>query len=205
MNEEPFANADDTSEQILAATYRTLQGRGYDDLTINAIGEEFEKSPSLVYRHYDGKDDLILECLSYLLERFERDVTSDSIDDPRARLEDFLDWGLEDASTDRLSFVATLVELRSLAVHDEAYRAHFTRSDEVFARYLADVIAAGIDSGDFQECDPERVARTLVTTLSGAMTHDSTTETDWLEAVATELETYVETRLYARDGTAEKS
>lgn len=197
MSDKPFTDPQDTREQILAATYRTLKNRGYDDLTISAIGEEFEKSPSLVYRHYDSKDDLVLECLAYLLERFERDVTTDSITDPRGRLEDFLDWGLEDATPDRLAFVAMIVELRSLAVHDEAYRDHFTRSDEVFATYLADVVEAGIESGDFRECDPDQVARTLVTTLSGAMVHHSTTEGDWLEAVAAELETYVETRLYA--------
>lgn len=197
MSEKPFTDPQDTREQILAATYRALKNHGYDDLTISAIGEEFEKSPSLVYRHYDSKDDLVLECLAYLLERFEQDVTTDSITDPRGRLEDFLDWGLEDATPDRLAFVAMIVELRSLAVHDEAYREHFTRSDDVFAAYLAEVVEAGIESGDFRECDPDQVARTLVTTLSGAMVHHSTTGDDWLEAVATELEMYVEERLYA--------
>ncbi|ARS90901.1 TetR/AcrR family transcriptional regulator [Natrarchaeobaculum aegyptiacum] len=199
MSDDPFADPQDTSEQILAATYRALRDRGYDELTISAIGEEFEKSPSLVYRHYDSKDELVLECLAYLLERFEREVTSESITDPRGRLEDFLEWGVRGDSSDRLAFVAMIVELRSLAVHDEAYREHFTRSDDVFVAYLTDVIEAGIESGDFRECDPEQVARTLVTTLSGAIVHYSTTERDWLEDVAAELDTYVETRLDARE------
>ncbi len=198
---EFFVDPADTREQILAATYRTLCERGYADLTISAIGEAFEKSPSLVYRHYDSKDELVLECLRYMLEEFEAELTEADLEDPRGRLEEFVGWGLGDAPPEQRRFVSTLVELRSQAVHDEAYRAHFTRSDEVFVGYVADVIRAGIDRREFRKCDPERVAETLVTTMSGAMLRRSTCESEaCLEGVRDGLEGFLAAQVYRPDG-----
>ena len=200
MGEDFFADPEGTREQILAATYRTLRERGYADLTISAIGEEFEKSPSLVYRHYDSKDDLVLACLRFMLEEFEAELTEADFEDPRGRLEEFVGWGLGDAPPEQRRFVSTLVELRSQAVHDAAYREHFTRSDEVFVGYVADVIRAGIDRGEFRECDPVRMAETLVTTMSGAMLRRSTCESEvCLEGVRAGLEGLLESQVYNPD------
>ncbi|MEF8774483.1 MAG: helix-turn-helix domain-containing protein, partial [Halobacteriales archaeon] len=59
--EELFdADAEDTDEALMAATYRALCEHGYADLTIQQIGAEFEKSTSLLYHHYDGKDELLV-------------------------------------------------------------------------------------------------------------------------------------------------
>ncbi|WP_049928722.1 TetR/AcrR family transcriptional regulator [Halopiger goleimassiliensis] len=197
MSDDPFGNPEDTREQILAATYRTLRDRGYAELTISAIGETFEKSPSLVYRHYDSKDELVLDCLTYMLDRYERQLTEDEITDPKERLEAFVEWGFEDAPPEREAFLSAIIELRSRAPHDESYESHFTRSDDVFVGYLADVIRSGIERGTFRECDPEQAAQLLVTTLSGTLFRRSTTDSSgWLDDVHEELQTYLETRLY---------
>ena len=194
----PFEDAEGTREQILAATYRALCTHGYAELTIKRIGEAFEKSPSLVYHHYEDKDDVVLACLEYLLERYETRLTDDSIDNPREELSAFLDWVLEpEAEPERRQFVAVLVELRARSCHDPAYRDHFTRSDRFFERYLTTVLEAGIDRGQFRPCEPDRVASTLVTTLAGAMLRRSTSDDDaWLAAVRSELEAWLETRVY---------
>ncbi|THE63763.1 TetR/AcrR family transcriptional regulator [Salinadaptatus halalkaliphilus] len=199
MSDDVFSDPDGTREEILAATYRCLRDEGYADLTINAIGEEFEKSPSLVYRHYDSKDDLVIACLGYMLERFERQLVDEAITDPRGRLERFIEWASsDDIPAERRQFLSTLVELRTRAVYDEAYRCYFTRSDEVFVRYVSDMIQAGIDQGRFQECEPDGVAETLVTLLHGAMNRRPTHEGEaWLGDVRDELEAYLEARVYS--------
>jgi len=198
MGENLFANPEGTREQILAATYRTLRQRGYTELTISAIGEEFDKSPSLVYRHYDSKDDLVLSCLESMLDQYEQRFTEADVTDPKARLSAFLERGFpETVADDRRQFITTLVELRSLAAHDDAYRAHFTRSDEVFTTSLADIVRAGIDQGVFADCDPDRVAFYLFSTLAGAMQRRVTTEDEaWIGDVRAEVEQYLETRVY---------
>ncbi|TYT62847.1 TetR/AcrR family transcriptional regulator [Natrialba swarupiae] len=205
MSEPFFSDPEGTREQILAATYRALSRHGYADLTISAIGEEFEKSPSLVYRHYDSKDDLVLACLSYMLDQFETRFTDEEITDPRCRLESFLGWGLvEDLSDEEDEFIASLVELRSLAVHDDDYGRHFSRSDRVFERHLATILRAGIDQGVFQDRDPDRVAVILNTLMFGSLVRRATqqdTDQPWIEHVRAELATFLETQVYA-DGVA---
>lgn len=200
VSSDIFENPVNTREEILAATYRTLRDRGYADLTMQAIGEELDQSPSLVYHHYEDKDALVLACLEYLLEHFRDEYSYETIDDPRERLEEVVDWcfGTADADDDRQPFVRTVLELRVQAIHDPAYRAHFTRSDQVFAETIAAIIRAGIDTGDFRECDPNAVAETLQTVFFGMISRLFSTDADgWAEAVSNEVELYLDSRVYA--------
>ncbi|WIV68266.1 TetR/AcrR family transcriptional regulator [Natrialbaceae archaeon AArc-T1-2] len=203
MTTDVFAEPDGTREAILAATYRALCEHGYSDLTIQRIGDEFAKSQSLIYHHYDSKDELVLACLEYMLERFEEAFADDELAGPRDRLEAFVELVLAaDLEADSHQFFASLIELRARACHDDDYERHFTRSDRVFENYLADVIETGVDRGAFRDCDPDRVATTIVTMLAGVMLRRSTTddETTWLPALRAELATYLETRVYADGG-----
>ena len=194
-----FENPASTREEILAAAYRAMCEHGYAELTMQKIGAEFDKSVSLVYHHYDDKDDLVLSCLEYMLGEFKDDVTSGPVEDPTAQLEEFVGWALDpELDPERRRFVTFLTELRAQACHDEAYRRHFTKSDDIFEAHLADVLRAGIDQGEFQECDPRQVAAAVTTLLSGAMhrrsTHDD--ESAWLSAVESELDGYLQQRVY---------
>jgi len=199
---EFFEAPEGTREEILAATYRTLCEHGYADLTISRIGSEFEKSPSLVYHHYEGKDELVLACLEFILDRFEARMTDGEIEDPQAALEEFLAWLLDaDVEDGREQFLSTIVELRSRSSHDEAYRDHFTRSDRVFEAYLTEVLEAGIKKDVFRAHDPDRVAKMVLTLLTGVMMRRSTVERGdaWLEPVRVELDRYLAARVYVDD------
>lgn len=197
MTDDPFSNPTGTREEILTATYRSLQAHGYSDLTVDKIGAEFDKSKSLIYHHYDGKDELVLECLEFMLGRY-REAVDGPVDDPRSKLESVLDRYLGgDVDGDDRRAAATLFELRAQAAHDEEYRDHFTRSDRVFEDAIASILRDGIERGAFRECDPDAVAATLLTTISGGMIRRATTADDaWVAAVRAELEAYLEARVY---------
>ena len=197
MTRDPFSDPSGTREEILAATYRSLQEHGYSDLTIDKIGAEFDKSQSLIYHHYDGKDALVLECLEFLLDDYEETV-AESVDDPRAHLEDLLDQFLRAGiETEQQRLAASLFELRAQAAHDDDYREHFTRSDRVFEAGIAAIVREGIDRGAFRDCDPDAVATTLLTTITGAIVRRSTADDEaWLADVRQELEAYLEARVY---------
>lgn len=198
MTDDIFENPANTREEILAATYRCLRNHGYADLTMQKIGDELEQSPSLVYHHYENKDALVIACLEYLLEHFEGELGRGQVDDPQDRLEEMLDWWFAtDVDGDWHAFLTTVLELRAQAVHDPDYREHFTRSDRVFKESLAAALGTGVDTGIFQECDPDAVAETLQTILIGAVLRRSSTDADaWLEDVHSEVEQYLESRVY---------
>jgi AcrR family transcriptional regulator len=196
-----FESPDSTREEILAAAYRALCTHGYAELTMERIGEEFEKSVSLVYHHYDGKDDLLLACLEFMLERYQEETEAGRPDDPRAALEQFCDRvSVPDAPPEGRQFVRALVELQGQAPHTPAYRDYFTRSDRFFRRRLSTIIEAGTEDGTFREVDPERTAELLHTVLSGAFLRYATTEgEEWPGTLRAALRAHNERMLYAEE------
>ncbi len=213
---DPFTEPSGTREEILGAAFHALCRHGYTDLTIQRIGEAFEKSPTLVYHHYDGKDDLLLDLLEFLLDDFEETVSADSFDmSPRSRIVAYVlamsDPGAvdhEDAPDTR--FLRAVVELRAQAAHDEAYRDHFDRSDRVFDRFLersvreaaAELRAATGDSGTTEgsavqePVDPTEVAATIGTLATGGTFRRATTnDRGWVAGVMAGTERYLDATL----------
>jgi AcrR family transcriptional regulator len=197
---DPFRDLGDgngTRVALMKATYEALSEHGYADLTIERIGEEFEKSVSLVYHHYDSKDALLVDFLEFMLDRFEADVAFDERDDARARLRALFDRVLSASIDDeRRALMGAITELRAQAPHNEAFREQFARSDRFFHARIAAIIEAGIDQGVFRDVDPDRTAELLLTTINGAMIGRVTTaEEAPIRAVRAELDEYVRLRL----------
>jgi AcrR family transcriptional regulator len=190
-------DSEDTEEALMAATYRALCEHGYADLTIEKIGEEFQKSTSLLYHHHAGKDALLVEFLASMLESFESDIPFADLDDDWARLVRLLDHVLAPCGdADREQFTSAMIELRAQAAHDSDYRAAFTKHDEFFHARLASVIEEGVDAGTFREVDPQEVAALIQTTFNGAMLQLVTTGDGVdIEDVRTELEAMLSARL----------
>ncbi|MFB6353572.1 MAG: TetR/AcrR family transcriptional regulator [Halobacteriales archaeon] len=188
-----------TREAMMEATYRALKTHGYANLTVQNIGDEFAKSKSLLYHHYDGKDELLVDFLEFMLERFEDDVLGGEVDDPAAYLGTLLDRSLPDDLEDgRAAFTRAMIELRAQAAHDPAYRDHFTRSDRLFHDHLAGVVREGVTRGDFRDVDPDRVAALLLTAIDGARLRRATADdAGTVRATRRELEAYLEAVLLA--------
>lgn len=188
----------DTREAIMRATYLALCKNGYADLTIQRISDEFPKSKSLLYHHYDGKDDLLLDFLEFMLdqqmERIPDEPTGDADDHLNTILDRVFTTPIPDEYRD---FSRAMVELRAQAAHDDKYRNHFTRSDEFFRGLLTRVIQSGIDEGVFRDVAPEQAANFLLITITGAMTERVTTNGENIESARDELDAYVRLRLLA--------
>lgn len=200
-----FDDPDDTREAIMKATYDALCKHGYADLTIQRIGDEFPKSKSLVYHHYEGKDELLLDFLTYLLEHFETSVPHHDYDDAAAHLQSVLDHVLpDDLDDERREFTSAMIELRAQAAHDPAYRDHFTRSTRFFHDRFATIIECGIEQGVFRDVDPDRVAALLLATIDGGRLQRVTADvTEPIPAIRDELQTYIETQLLSDREAAE--
>jgi len=192
-----FTDDPDTREAIMQATYDALCEHGYAGLTIQRIGDEFPRSKSLIYHHYDGKDDLLLDFLAFMLERFETSVPRHEHDDAAAHLRAVLDHVLpDDLDDDRREFTSAMIELRAQAAHDPAYREHFTRSNRFFRDRLTAIIERGVEQGVFRPVDPDRIAALLLTTIEGAMLQRVTADVEeTIPAVRDELRAYIETHL----------
>jgi len=188
----------DTRSAIMQATYRALCEYGYAGLTIQRIGDEFPKSKSLLYHHYDGKDDLLLDFLSFMLDRYRETVPHWEGEDPETKLRMLIDFVLAgDPDEERQQFRKAMVELRAQAAHDDAYRDHFTESDRYFQEKTTEIVAEGVEQGVFRDVDSGRVGAHLRTTFEGAIVRSSTAEFDAVDAVRADLHRYVDDYLLA--------
>mgnify|MGYP006277867839 FL=1 len=198
---DPFlAEPADTREAIMQATYRALCEHGYAGLTISRIAEDFSKSKSLLYHHYESKDELLLDFLAFMLERFQAAVPEGRTDPPEERLEAVLETSLSaDEDGPDLEFLRAMTELRAQAAHDERFRDHFKTHDRVFRETLVEIGEDGIESGVFRDVDAEQVATFLFATLAGGMNQQATAETGAETETLAELRWYVDHRLLAAD------
>ncbi|SDJ45095.1 DNA-binding transcriptional regulator, AcrR family [Halovenus aranensis] len=199
-----FEEPEDTREEILKATYEAFCEHGYSDITIQKISDKFPKSKSLLYHHYDGKDELLLDFLEFMLSQAEEQFplrTGEGADEHIELVLDtmFLSGGI---LTDE-DFSRAMVELRAEAAHDERYREYFTRTDRFTSRHVEYLIRSGIEQGVFQEVDPEETAAMFQVMFVGTATQKVTSNESVLEACRSEFERYIRNCLLRDDTDAD--
>jgi len=162
---------DPLKAEIMRATYRALIEQGYIELTIQGIADEFLKSKSLLYYHYDGKDDLIASFLGFATDRFRREIEIE-IDDPEAQLRALVDQLVpESLDDDEYRVQVALLELRSETPHNEQFRQQYAVVDDTLKSAIADVLRRGTESGAFAtDVNPDTEAEILVSLLTGVRT-----------------------------------
>ncbi|WP_247002749.1 TetR/AcrR family transcriptional regulator [Halosolutus gelatinilyticus] len=159
----------DVREAIMVGTYEALCDRGYTDLTAQDIADRTDKSKSLLFYHYDSKEDLVADFIGYLVERFDERVGALDDRPPVERLAAFVDWFLYGPrDDDRRSFHTALLELRAQAPYNERYRDQLRKSDDRLRTALEGILRDGIESGEFREHDPEETAALLIAAFDGA-------------------------------------
>jgi AcrR family transcriptional regulator len=174
-----------TRTAIMEATFEALSKHGYADLTIQTIADEFDKSKSLLYYHYETKDDLLGDFLEFVLEEFRAQVDADEEDEPEARLWTVVELLLppdvhEDEEARRLR--TALFELRMQAPYDETYAARFAATDDRMIAVFEAILGEGVEEGVF-DVDPEADAELLVDAVTGATLRAVTTGTTGEEAL----------------------
>jgi AcrR family transcriptional regulator len=193
----PFGSSSETRTAIMRATYEALIEHGYENLTIQRIGDEFPKSKSLIYQHYDGKDEVLVALLEFLLEHFESQMSQPATGDADDCLRTVLDFVLaSDPDAARTELTKVMVELRGQSPHNRVFREYFTENDHTFRREFAAIVERGVDEGVYRPVDAEAVAEFVLTVVTGATVRRATTD-DALDvaAVRRELDAYLDARV----------
>lgn len=181
----------------MEATYRALLEHGYAGLSIARIADEFDKSKASIYYHYESKDELLVAFLGFAADRFEAMIDTQTGDDPGTDLERVVERLLPlELATDPHRIQSVIVELRSQAVTDEAFREQFTRLDERLVDTIRGIIERGIEEGEFRDVDSTRVAEHVLAVVNGAMYGRATTDRgNAPAAVRVSLSSYLDAEL----------
>ncbi|MGQ4557037.1 TetR family transcriptional regulator [Halobellus sp. GM3] len=163
---------DDTATEILEATYRALCQQGYADLTLEDIASEAGRSKASIHYHYDSKENLFIEFLDYLYERYAAQLPSADGGPPRGQLYALLGTALTDEeAAPGQEFRTALLGVTAQAPYDDTIRTRLATFDEMLLERMREIIAAGVETGEFTATiEPAAAAEFLVTALTGAHT-----------------------------------
>lgn len=182
---------EDSKQEIVEAARSALKKHGYADLSIQKIADEFEKSKSLLYHHYDGKDEMLHDLMETALDEFSDCCLGESEGAPDERLREKAFIGFDFGDTELAKAVA---EIRVQGVRDEDYRKKFRKFSEKYREKLAEIIREGQKKEVFNTgIDPEAAAEFIEAVNSEAM-FLSATETS-SAGTRKELENYIEKRI----------
>ncbi|WP_256392721.1 TetR/AcrR family transcriptional regulator [Natronoarchaeum rubrum] len=160
---------DDPAAEILDATYLALCKHGYADLTIQNIADESDRSKATIHYHYDSKEELFAALLDRLYERYVARIDAADGDTARQRLDAVLDVLLADEAPLDHEFHTAVLAVTARAPHDDAIRERVAAFDRRLFETFRDVVATGVDAGEFDaDAEPAVVAEQLVTTVKGA-------------------------------------
>src|SRR5215467_5463749 len=110
-----------TREQIIQAAYRVLAEQGYDAATIKAIAHEAGVAPGLLHYYFASKDELLVEVLKDISQRYTESGRQMSATVPAeqlgaAGLNDALQRTLHSPETYRLRYELFALGLRNPAL-----------------------------------------------------------------------------------------
>ncbi|WP_135662277.1 TetR/AcrR family transcriptional regulator [Halorhabdus rudnickae] len=188
----------ETSDEIIDATNRILCEHGYAGLTIKKIADESSMTTAAIHYHFDTKEELLNAFLDDLIGRFKAELTTEATD-PRERFTAFLDAVFTPAHPDADGFPVAIMELKAQAPFQELFRERFLDLDDMMRAVIAEIVADGIDEGDFEESDPDEVARLVTTMTNGAHARKVSLDEPLDEARAV-LETTLELHLGWKPG-----
>lgn len=98
--------------RILAAARDLFEKRGYDGTTMRAIAERMDYTPTILYQHFESKDDLISTVVAEDLRLLTRGlVETGQVEDPVVRLvramEEYVEFALEHPRHYELTFMSS--------------------------------------------------------------------------------------------------
>jgi AcrR family transcriptional regulator len=159
-------------ERILAAAVDRIAGDGIDDVRIARIAMDAGVSTALVHYHFATREALLAEALEYSFEHAgdlrigeEEEVLEDA-GSHAERIALMVEQCLPGSASRERDWVLW-VELWLRAVRHPELRP---TAEKLYARmraWFAEAIAAGVEAGEFGDCDPEAVADRALALIDG--------------------------------------
>ena len=160
----------DARERILEAACDLIAAEGIDDVRIARVAMRAGASTALVHHYFSTREELLEQALVHSfeqagVERFDGEpATGSAVEGLAAAIRESLPYpGGQEREW------VLWVELWLRAVREPDLRPVAARLYDRYRRWMADVITAGVESGEFAAgVDVERAANLAVALLDGA-------------------------------------
>ena len=158
----------ETAETLMSAAIDLFAERDYASVTIHDITQRAGVAHSLIYYHFENKEDLFNKAVTNLIRTTIRSYRLSGLHHrhPAALIEDWLENNVRLASILRnlVKIMFDYSRPRSGSPSVKGAIRRFYREEHAI---LARTIAQGVEAGIFREVDPKRVAVFISTHIDG--------------------------------------
>ena len=149
-------------ENILEAALLCFNEKGYHKTSIDDIAIKGKISKGGIYYHFKSKDDLFLKLFNFRLNRYIEQLKSyiQEESDPEKRIRILIQkWGL--ILKENEDFFKFCMEFSSMGAREKDIRKEMTSFYKSSVKTFSQIIKEGISTGEFENIDPERIARLI--------------------------------------------
>jgi AcrR family transcriptional regulator len=156
---------EEVRRKILDAARDLFVTEGYERVTMRAIAEAIEYSPTAIYLHFEDKDDLVLalcrQDFGRLLAAMESQAPpADPIEGLRQLGRAYARFALDNPNHYRFMFLSPMKPDRSAEPTDPGHLSY---------EVLRDAVAKAIEAGALRPGDPDTVAQVLWSSIHGTV------------------------------------
>lgn len=179
--------SEDSKNKIMEATYKALCKHGYADLSVQNIADEFDKGKSLIYYHYDNKEELMLAFLDFMGEHVRKNHNELDGVAPEKRLDKLLDMTLGVEDDEMWEFHRAFLELRAQVPKSLEFVESFEEIDDLISENIREIL------DELNVDEPEIMAEILVSAIEGSVIRKvSTDDREGLKELKTNIKDIVE-------------
>jgi AcrR family transcriptional regulator len=192
------AASDDRREQMLRAAIDVIAERGFPETRISDIGRRVGASSALVIYYFGTKDRLLTDALRYSEDLFyaEAERRLDAIDGARDKIEALVQMSCAGSGMDGLPGSWLLwPDLWAQAVRHPEVSKDREELDQRWREKVAQIVRAGVASGEFAAVDVDEFTLVLTGLLDGLAVQVALGD----PTVSSERATNVTMRLVARE------
>ena len=156
-------------QQLIDATIKCISMKGLGSTTLADVAREAGLSQGIVNLHFNSKDNLLAETLTFLAEDYDlefRQALENSLPNPAAKLLALMDLDLKPSICDRKKLAVWFAfwgEVKTVPTYQKTCSARERKYEEVM-RGLAEEI---IEEGEYANIDARVAAETLSSLTDG--------------------------------------
>lgn len=126
-----------SKEEVMEATCKAFKKHGYADISIKKIAEELGSGKSLIYYHFEDKEDLMVSFLDFLKDEIKDYMESiEEFDDP---LDKLLSTAIGD-NKEIWELRKAMFELRGRAPYNQKYSEKFREIDNLLQESIEQLL-----------------------------------------------------------------
>ena len=158
----------DTRRMLLDAATQEFAQEGYHGANINRISTAAGFAKGTVYNYFPSKRELMLELIDEIAARHTAYIIDqvETENEPIERLRSFFSAGFE--FVNHYPLQARVVINAVYGPDHELEQRIFTAYTDLFVMIMDDIVAAGMDSGEFEPGDPDLLVALLMSVYLGS-------------------------------------